>query len=84
MHSMLDNIDNRQKWQQADRRGAQRDCPTWAMLHAPWLIQLFTLYVDGLEKYLLETADVDAPTHMGILVPLLLYAENLVLMSESA
>ena len=64
--------------------GAQRDCPTWAMLHAPWLIQLFTLYVDGLEKHLLETADIDAPTLMGIMVPLLLYADNLFLMSESA
>ena len=47
---------------------------------------LFGLYVAGLEKHLLETADIDAPTLMGVVVPLLLYAESddLVLMSESA
>ena len=45
---------------------------------------LFGLYVDGLEKRLLETADIDAPTLMGVMVPLLLYADDLILMSESA
>ena len=45
---------------------------------------LFGLYVDGLEKHLLETADIDAPTLMGVMVPLLLYADDLILMSESA
>ena len=45
---------------------------------------LFGLYVDGLEKYLLETADIDAPALMGVMVPLLLYADDLTLMSESA
>ena len=45
---------------------------------------LFGLYVDGLEKHLLETADIDAPTLMGVMVPLLLYADDLNLMSESA
>ena len=45
---------------------------------------LFELYVDGLEKHLLETADIDAPTLMGVMVPLLLYADDLILMSESA
>ena len=45
---------------------------------------LFGLYVDGLEKHLLETAEVDAPTLMGVMVPLLLYADDLILMSESA
>ena len=39
---------------------------------------------DGLEKHLLETADIDAPTLMGVMVPLLLYADDLILMSESA
>ena len=42
------------------------------------------LYVDGLEKHLLDTADTDAPTLMGVLVPLLLYADDAILMSESA
>ena len=32
---------------------------------------LFGLYVDGLEQHLLDT---DAPTLMGVMVPLLLYA----------
>jgi len=45
---------------------------------------LFGLYVDGLEKHLLETADIDAPTLMGVMVPLLLYADDLILMSKSA
>ena len=45
---------------------------------------LFGLYVDGLEKHLLQTADIDAPTLSGVLVPLLLYADDLVLMSTSA
>ena len=45
---------------------------------------LFGLYVDGLEKHLLETADIDAPTLMGVMVPLLLYADDLILMSMSA
>ena len=35
---------------------------------------VFGLYVDGLEKHLLETADFDAPT-LKVLVPLLLYAD---------
>ena len=42
------------------------------------------MYVDALEKRLLETADIDAPTPMGVMVPLLLYADDLILMSESA
>ncbi len=45
---------------------------------------LFGLYVDGLDKHLLETADIDASTLMGVMVPLLLYADDLILMSESA
>ena len=45
---------------------------------------LFGLYIDGLEKHLLQTADIDAPTLRGVLVPLLLYADDLVLMSTSA
>ncbi len=45
---------------------------------------LFEFYVDGLEKHLLETADIVAPTLMGVMVPLLLYADDLILMSESA
>ena len=48
---------------------------------------LFGQYVDGLEKHLVETAGVDAPTLMGVMVSLrsmLLYPDDLILMSESA
>ena len=45
---------------------------------------LFGLYVDVVEKHLLETADIDAPTLRGVLVPLLLYADDLILMSTTA
>ena len=48
----------------------------------PLIPTLFGLYVDGMD--MLETADIDAPTLMGVIVPLLLYADDLVLMSESA
>ena len=45
---------------------------------------LFGLYVDGLEKHLFDMTDIDAPTLMGVVVPLLLYADDLILMYESA
>ena len=45
---------------------------------------LFGLYVDGLGKHLLDMNDADAPTLMGVMVSLLLYADDLFLMSESA
>ena len=44
---------------------------------------LFVLYVDGLEKHVLETAGVDAPELDSILAPLLLHADDLTLMSTS-
>ncbi len=44
----------------------------------------FGLYVDGLERHLLESADVDVATLRGVLVPLLLYADDLILMSTTA
>ena len=50
----------------------------------PLNLNLFGLCVDGLETSLLETADIDAPTLMGVIMPLLLYADDLILMSESA
>ncbi len=40
------------------------------------------MYVDGLKRHLLETADMDAPTLRGVLV--LLYAHDLILMSSTA
>ena len=45
---------------------------------------LFGLDVDGLEKLLLETAGIDAPMLLETLIPLLLYADDLILMSTTA
>ena len=45
---------------------------------------LFRLYIDRLEKHLLGIADIDAPSLGAALVPLLLYADDLILMSTSA
>ena len=45
---------------------------------------LFGLYVDGLEKHLLQTAGIDAPELLGTLIPLLLYADDLILTSTTA
>ncbi len=44
----------------------------------------FGLYVDGLDRHLLQTADIDTPTLRVVLVPLFLYADDLVLMSTTA
>ena len=57
--------------------GVKQGCP---LVISPIL---FRLYVNGLEKHLLDTADVDVPTLMGVMVPLLLHADDLILMSES-
>lgn len=43
----------------------------------------FGLYVDSLEQHLLQTPGTDAPGLIGELVPLLLYADDLILMSTS-
>ena len=45
---------------------------------------LFGLHIDGLEKHLLKFADTDASILMGVTRPLLLYADDLTLISESA
>ena len=45
---------------------------------------IFGLYVDGLEKHLLDTANIDSRTLREVLVPLLLYADELILMSTKA
>ena len=44
---------------------------------------LFGLYVDGLENHLLQTPGIDAPELIGEMIPLLLYADDLILMSTS-
>ena len=47
---------------------------------------LFGLYIDGLEQHLLQTAGIDAPTLSALreVVPLLLYADDLILISTTA
>ena len=57
-------------------------CLTGVKQGCPLNLNLFGLCVDGLETSLLETADIDAPTLMGVIMPLLLYADDLILMSE--
>lgn len=44
---------------------------------------LFGLFVDGLEKHLLNTPGIDAPELIDTLIPLLLYADDLILMSTT-
>ena len=55
--------------------GVKQGCPLSATL--------FGLYVDGLEQHLKDTVGHDAPSLSGILIPLLLYADDLILMSTS-
>ena len=45
--------------------------------------QLFGLFVDGLEQHLMDTLGHDAPSLSGVLIPLLLYADDLTIMSTT-
>ena len=44
---------------------------------------LFGLFVDGPEKHLLNTPGIDAPELIDTLIPVLLYADDLILMSTT-
>ena len=55
--------------------GVKQGCPLSAML--------FGLFVDGLEQHLMDTLGHDAPSLSGLLVPLLLYADDLTIMSTT-
>ena len=44
---------------------------------------LFGLFVDGLEKHLLNTPGIDAPELIDTPIPLMLYADDLILMSTT-
>lgn len=45
---------------------------------------LFGLYVDSLEKHLLNAPGIDAPRLIATLIPLLLYAHDRMLLSNTA
>ena len=55
--------------------GVKQDCPLSATL--------FGLFVDGLEQHLMDTLGHDAPSLSGALIPLLLYADDLTIMSTA-
>ena len=53
--------------------GVKQGCPLSAML--------FGLFVDGLEQHPMDTLGHDAPFLSGVLIPLLLYADDLTIVS---
>ena len=55
--------------------GVKQGCPLSATL--------FGLFVDGLEQHLMDTLGHDAPSLSGVLIPLLLYADDLTIMSTT-
>ena len=61
-------------------------CPLGLKQGCPLNPTLFELYLDGLDKHLLDNANTDASTLslIKVLVQLLLYADDIILMSESA
>ena len=55
--------------------GVKQGCPLSATL--------FGLFVDGLEQHLMDTLGHDAPSLSGVIIPLLLSAEDLTIMSTT-
>ena len=47
------------------------------------LAAFFGLFVDGLEQHLMDTLGHNAPSLSGVLIPLLLYADDLTIMSTT-
>ena len=58
-------------------------CTTGVKQGCPLSPSLFGLFLDGLEGLLKEVPGADAPSLAGLAVPLLLYADDLVLMSTT-
>ena len=56
--------------------GVKQGCPLSATL--------FGLFVDGLEQHLMDTVGHDAPSLSRVMIPLLLYADDLIIMSTTA
>lgn len=55
--------------------GVKQGCPLSATL--------FGLFVDGLEQHLMDTLGHDAPSLSGVLIPLIFYADDLIIMSTT-
>ena len=55
--------------------GVKQGCPLSATL--------FGLFVDGLEQHLMDTLGHDAPSLSGVVIPLLLYADDFTIMSTT-
>ena len=60
------------------------DCLVGVKQGCPLSATLFGLFVDGLEQHLMDTIGNDAPSLSGVLIPLLLYADDLTIMSTMA
>jgi len=50
----------------------------------PLIATVFGLFVDGLEQHLMDTVGHDVPSLSGVLIPLLLYADGLIIVSTTA
>ena len=59
------------------------DCLMGVKQGCPLSATLFGLFVDGLEQHLMDTVGHDAPSLSGFLIPLLLYAYDLTIMSTT-
>ena len=60
------------------------DCLIGLKQGCPLSATLFGLFVDGLEQHLMDTTGHNAPSLSGVLIPLLLYADDLIIMSTTA
>ncbi len=60
------------------------DCLMGVKQGCPLSATLFGLFVDGLEQHLMDTVGHDAPSLSSVLIPLLLYADDLIIMSTTA
>ena len=59
------------------------DCLMGVKQGCPLSATLFGLFVDGLEQHLMDTLGHDAPSLSGVLIPLLVYADDLTIMSTT-
>ena len=59
------------------------DCLMGVKQGCPLSATLFGLFVDGLEQHLMDILGHDAPSLSGVLIPLLLYADDLTIMSTT-